>query len=157
MERQDTFISLTSASFAHGWKDIGAAFGVSAKAVRQWKDEGAPVVMVTPSVPCVSIGELWEWLKGRECNQPSPLPVKVSPQGPERRETGKDESGKHKEGKSIWKTVSALIARVWEPCAGMGRNTVASGAGSLSPGRNWGKANTVSLKSRLTGEGQRKT
>ncbi len=57
------------------------------------------MVMVTPSVPCVSIGELWEWLKGRERNQPSPLPVKVSPQGTERRETGKDEAGEGQDGK----------------------------------------------------------
>ena len=99
MENQHTFPPLTASCLAHGWKEIGAAFGVSAKAVRQWKDEGAPVVMVTPSVPCVSIGELWEWLKGRERNQPSPLPVKVSPQGTERRETGKDESEEAEGGK----------------------------------------------------------
>ena len=99
MENQHTFPPLTASCLAHGWKEIGAAFGVSAKAVRQWKDEGAPVVMVTPSVPCVSIGELWEWLKGRERNQPSPLPVKVSPQGTERRETWKGESEEAEGGK----------------------------------------------------------
>lgn len=136
MERQDTFISLTSASFAHGWKDIGAAFGVSSRMARQWADEGAPVIMVTPSIPCVCLGELWEWLKGRGRNQPSPLPGKDAPHSPERRETGKDEQGKHKAEKSIWKAMSALIARVWEPCAGMGRNTAASGAGSLSQGKS---------------------
>ena len=80
MENQHTFPPLTASCLAHGWKEIGAAFGVS-------------------SVPCVSIGELWEWLKGRERNQPSPLPVKVSPQGTERRETGKDEAGEGQDGK----------------------------------------------------------
>ena len=99
MERQDTFISLTSASFAHGWKDIGAAFGVSSRIARQWADEGAPVIMVTPSIPCVCLGELWEWLKGRWRNQPSPLPVKVSTHGTERRETGKDKSEEAQGGK----------------------------------------------------------
>ena len=99
MLNQNTFHPLTASCLAHGWKDIGAAFGVSPRIVRQWANEGAPVVMVTPSVPCVSIGELWEWLKGRERNQPSPLPVKVSPQGTERRETGKDESEEAEGGK----------------------------------------------------------
>lgn len=99
MERQDTFISLTSASFAHGWKDIGAAFGVSSRMARQWADESAPVIMVTPSIPCVCLGELWEWLKGRGRNQPSPLPRKDAPHSPERRETGKDESGEAQGGK----------------------------------------------------------
>ena len=58
--------------------------------------------------------------------------------------------GKDRTGKSIWKTVSVLIARVWEPCGDMERNTAANGAGSLSQGMSWGKANTqlntVSLK-----------
>lgn len=99
MENQHTFPPLTASCLAHGWKEIGAAFGVSPRIVRQWANEGAPVVMVTPSVPCVSLGELWEWLKGRERNQPSPLPVKVSPQGTERRETGKDESEEGQDGK----------------------------------------------------------
>lgn len=99
MLNQNTFHPLTSSCLAHGWKDIGAAFGVSPRIVRQWANEGAPVVMVTPSTPCVSLGELWEWLKGRERNQPSPLPVKVSPQGTERRETGKDESEEAEGGK----------------------------------------------------------
>ena len=52
--------------------------------------------------------------------------------------------GKHKAEKSIWKAMSALIARVWEPCAGMGKDTAASGAGSLSPGKNWKKCNEIS-------------
>ena len=99
MENQHTFPPLTASCLAHGWKEIGAAFGVSPRIVRQWANEGAPVVMVTPSVPCVCLGELWEWLKGRERNQPSPLPVKVSPQGTERRETGKDESEEAEGGK----------------------------------------------------------
>ena len=99
MENQRTFHPLTASCLAHGWKEIGAAFGVSPRIVRQWANEGAPVVMVTPSTPCVSLGELWEWLKGRERNQPSPLPVKVSPQGTERRETGKDESEEAEGGK----------------------------------------------------------
>ena len=99
MENQHTFPPLTASCLAHGWKEIGAAFGVSARVVRQWADEGAPVVMVTPSIPCVSLGELWEWLKGRERNQPSPLSVKVSPQGMERHETGKDEAGEAEGGK----------------------------------------------------------
>lgn len=74
---------------------------------------------------------------------PLPLPKKDAPHGPERRETGKDESrGKHKNEKSIWKAVSALIVRVWEQFAGEGRNTAASGADSLSPGKNRGKVNT---------------
>ena len=60
MMKQEPFISLTSASFAHGWKDIGAAFGVSSRIARQWADEGAPVIMVTPSIPCVCLGKLWE-------------------------------------------------------------------------------------------------
>lgn len=92
MMKQEPFISLTSASFAHGWKDIGAAFGESSRIARQWADEGAPVIMVTPSIPCVCLGKLWERLKDRGRNQPSPLPEKDAPRGPERRETGKDES-----------------------------------------------------------------
>lgn len=99
MMSQNTFPPLTASCLAHGWKGIGAAFGVSARVVRQWADEGAPVVMVTPSIPCVSLGELWEWLKGRERNQPSHLPGKVSPQGTERHETGKDEAGEAEGGK----------------------------------------------------------
>lgn len=99
MLNQNTFHPLTASCLAHGWKDIGAAFGVSPRIVRQWADEGAPVVMVTPSTPCVSLGELWEWLKGRERNQPSHLPGKVSPQGTERHETGKDEAGEAEGGK----------------------------------------------------------
>ena len=99
MMNQNTFHPLTASCLAHGWKDIGAAFGVSPRIVRQWANEGAPVVMVTPSTPCVSLSELWEWLKGRERGQLSPLPVKASPQGTERRETGKDESGEAQGGK----------------------------------------------------------
>lgn len=102
MMKHEGIMALTAASFASGWKDIGAAFGVSSRIARQWTDEGAPVVMVTPSTPCVCLGELWEWLKGRGRNHPSPLPEKDAPRGPERRETGKDESGgKHRAEKSI--------------------------------------------------------
>lgn len=81
---QNTFHPLTASCLAHGWKDIGAAFGVSPRIVRQWANEGAPVVMV---------------MKGRERNQPSPLPVKASPQGTERRETWKGESEEAEGGK----------------------------------------------------------
>ncbi len=99
MMKHEGIMALTAASFASGWKDIGAAFGVSSRIARQWTDEGAPVVMVTPSTPCVCLGELWEWLKGRGRNHPSPLPEKDAPRGPERRETGKDESGEAQGGK----------------------------------------------------------
>lgn len=84
MMKQDTFMALTSAGFASGWKGIGAAFGVSSRIVRSWADEGAPVVMATPSTPCICLDELWEWLKGRGRTQPPSLPEKVSPRGPER-------------------------------------------------------------------------
>ena len=77
MMKHEGIMALTAASFASGWKDIGAAFGVSSRIARQWTDEGAPVVMVTPSTPCVCRGELWEWLKGRGRNHPSPLPEKT--------------------------------------------------------------------------------
>lgn len=100
MERQNTFTPLTAASFASGWKDIGAAFGVSSRIARQWMAEGAPVVMVTPSTPCVCLGELWEWLKGRGSNQPLPLPEEDASHGTERRETEKDGSGEAR-GKKI--------------------------------------------------------
>ena len=93
MTSQSVSLSLTAASFASGWKDIGAAFGVSSRIARQWMAEGAPVVMVIKSEPCVCLGELWEWLKGRVRNQPSPLPEKDASSGTERRETGKYESG----------------------------------------------------------------
>ena len=103
MENQRTFHPLTASCLAHGWKDIGAAFGVSPRIVRQWANEGAPVVMVTPSTPCVSLGELWEWLKGRERNQPSPLPENVDGEqyahAHARRETWKGESEEAEGGK----------------------------------------------------------
>lgn len=95
MMKHEGIMALTAASFASGWKDIGAAFGVSSREVRRWADEGAPVVMVTPSTPCVCLGELWEWLKGRGKNQLSIMP-EDSPRGPERRENGKDDRGKPK-------------------------------------------------------------
>ena len=103
MENQYTFHPLTASCLAHGWKEIGAAFGVSARVVRQWADEGAPVVMVTPSIPCVSLGELWEWLKGRERNQPSFLPENVDGSSTRARgvKRGKVNQRKQKAEKSI--------------------------------------------------------
>ncbi len=62
---------LTVAAFAHGWKNIGAAFGVSVREARRWAEAGAPVVMVTDSVPCACLGELWAWLKTRRPPAPS--------------------------------------------------------------------------------------
>ncbi len=102
------------------------------------------MVMVIKTEPCVCLGELWEWLKGRVRNEPSPLPEKDASRGTERRETGKYESGEARGRKiNLEKAVSALIARVWEPYAGEGENTAASGAGSLSPGESWRKVNKI--------------
>ena len=81
---------MTSACFVSGWKSIGAVFGVSARVARQWMDEGAPVVMVTGSMPCACLAELWAWLKDRKKERPSSdLPVNSMPVDLERPKQGK--------------------------------------------------------------------
>lgn len=92
--RPEVWATLTPASILSGWKTIGGAFGASARVARQWRDQGAPVVMVTDSLPCAALPEMWEWLKAREMTAALPPPAgKDAPGRPERRETREGESG----------------------------------------------------------------
>ena len=89
----------SATSFVHGWKAIGAVFGVSSVIAKRWADSGAPIVMVTASTPCACLPEVWEWLKLRE-GKGSPFAGKKAPESTERREPIKHES-KNMPGKEI--------------------------------------------------------
>ena len=93
-------LSMTPQCFVHGWKAIGAVFGVSRVIVQRWASEGAPIVMVTAGMPCVAIGELWEWLKSRQQEKESPFAGEKAPEPTERHEPVKHES-KNMPGKEI--------------------------------------------------------
>lgn len=89
----------SATSFVHGWKAIGAVFGVSSVIVKRWADSGAPIVMVTASTPCACLAEVWEWLKLRE-GKDSLFAGKKTPEFTERTVRSKDEP-KSDHGKKI--------------------------------------------------------
>lgn len=86
----------SATSFVHGWKAIGAVFGVSSVIAKRWAAEGAPVVMVTAEMPCVAVGELWEWLKSWQQGKSSPLAGKEFTPC---RETPRNAAPRHEPGK----------------------------------------------------------
>ena len=95
MEKKSLY-AMTPQSLVHGWKDIGKTFGVSHVIVKRWAADGAPVVMVTAEMPCVAVGELWEWLKNRQQGKGSTLAEKEFTPC---RETHRNAAPRHESGK----------------------------------------------------------
>lgn len=47
-----------------GAEEIAAVFGVHVKTVREWKADGAPIMMLGKKYQA-NYYDLWEWLKGK--------------------------------------------------------------------------------------------
>ena len=47
-----------------GAEEIAAVFGVHVKTVREWKADGAPILMLGKKYQA-NYYDLWEWLKGK--------------------------------------------------------------------------------------------
>lgn len=47
--------------FVRGWRQIGDVFGVAVKVVKQWENEGAPILILGDK-PVTRFDDLWYWL-----------------------------------------------------------------------------------------------
>ena len=70
-----------------GWRAIAQTFGVTQSVTRDWREQGAPILLLPggkkETVPAANVPELWEWLSSRygpaassHAAPPSPSPAK---------------------------------------------------------------------------------
>ena len=52
-----------------GWRAIAQTFGVTQSVTRDWREQGAPILLLPggkkETVPAANVPELWEWLSSR--------------------------------------------------------------------------------------------
>ena len=52
-----------------GWRAIAQTFGVTQSVTRDWREQGAPILLLPggkkETAPAANVPELWAWLSGR--------------------------------------------------------------------------------------------